>query len=60
MGYSDMVMPTYRNPGRLDMASTAEAGTDVLQRGLMDLSQRRMSLPICRRNWPGERYRGFS
>ena len=32
-----MVMPTYRNPGRLDMAGTAEAGTEVLQRGLNGL-----------------------
>ena len=26
-------MPTYRNPGRLDVADTAAAGTDVLIRG---------------------------
>ena len=29
MDNSDRVMPTCRNPGRLDMADTAEAGTDV-------------------------------
>ena len=28
------VMPTCRNPGRLDMADTAEAGTDVPSKGL--------------------------
>ena len=27
-------MPTCRNPGRLDMVNTAEAGTDVPSRGL--------------------------
>ena len=27
-------MPTCRNPGRLDMADTPEAGTDVPSRGL--------------------------
>ena len=27
-------MPTCRNPGRLDMADTAEAGTDAPSRGL--------------------------
>ena len=31
---SDTVMPTYRNPGRMDMADTAETGTDLLWRGL--------------------------
>ena len=31
---SDTVMPTCRNPGRLDMADTAEAGTEVPSRGL--------------------------
>ena len=30
----DTVMPTCRNPGRLDMADTAETGTDVPSRGL--------------------------
>ena len=34
MENSDTVMPTYRNPGRLDKADTAEAGTDVPLRGL--------------------------
>ena len=29
MENSDTVMPTSRNPGRLDMADTAETGTDV-------------------------------
>ena len=29
MENSDKVTPTFRNPGRLDMADTAEAGTDV-------------------------------
>ena len=31
---SDTVMPTCRNPGRLDMANTTENGTDVPSRGL--------------------------
>ena len=30
----DTMMPTCRNPGRLDMADTAEAGTDVPSRSL--------------------------
>ena len=34
MENSDTVMPTCRNRGRLDMADTAEAGTDVPSRGL--------------------------
>ena len=34
MEKSDTVMPTCSNPGRLDMADTAEAGTDVLSRCL--------------------------
>ena len=34
MESSDMVMPTYRNPSRLDMADTAEKGTDVPSMGL--------------------------
>ena len=34
MENSDTVMPACRNPGRLDMADTAEAGTDVPSRGL--------------------------
>ena len=34
MENSDTVMPTSRNPGRLDLADTAEAGTDVPSRGL--------------------------
>ena len=32
MNNSDTVMPTCRNPSRLDMADTAEAGTDVSSR----------------------------
>ena len=32
MESSDTVMPTYRNPGRLDMADTTEDGTDVAYR----------------------------
>ena len=34
MDHSDTVMPTCRNPGRLDMADTAETGLDVASRGL--------------------------
>ena len=34
MKNSDLMMPTYRNPGRLVVAETAEAGTDVSMRGL--------------------------
>ena len=34
MDNSDTAMPTYSNPGRLDMADTADAGTDVTSRGL--------------------------
>ena len=34
MENSDTVMPTCRNPGRLDMVNTAEAGADVPSRGL--------------------------
>ena len=34
MENSDMVMPTYSNPGRLEMADIAEPGTDVPSRGL--------------------------
>ena len=34
MKNSDTVLPTCRNPGTLDMADTAEAGTDVSSRGL--------------------------
>ena len=34
MENSDTVMSTCRNPGWLDIADTAEAGTDVLSRGL--------------------------
>ena len=35
MENSYTVIPTCRNPGRLDMSDTAEAGTDVPSRGLM-------------------------
>ena len=34
MKNSDTVMPTCRNPGRLDMADTAEDRTDVPSRGM--------------------------
>ena len=34
MESSVTVTPTCRNPGRLDMADTAEAGTEVPSRGL--------------------------
>ena len=34
MENSDTVMPTYSNPGRLEMADTAEPGTDVPSSGL--------------------------
>ena len=34
MDNSDKVMPIYSNPGRLDMADTADACTDVPSRGL--------------------------
>ena len=34
MENSDTVMPTCRSPGMLEMADTAEAGTDVPSRGM--------------------------
>ena len=34
MQNSDRVMPTHRNPCRLDIADTAETGVDVQSRGL--------------------------
>ena len=34
MENSDIVMPTYRNPGRLDMVGTVENGADIPLRGL--------------------------
>ena len=34
MEKSDTVLPTYENPGRMDMADTAEAGTEETLRGL--------------------------
>ena len=35
MEKSDTVMPTYENPGRMDMADTAEADTEETSRGLI-------------------------
>ena len=56
---SDTVMPTYRNPVRLDIADTAEAGTDVLSRGLNGRVERSIWFPIRRQNWWVKKLRGL-
>ena len=64
MENSDTVMPTYRNPGRMDMADTAEAGTDVPSRGLKRKVAEgyvvaHMSAELARRKVAGVLARGF-
>ena len=64
MENSDTVMPTCSNPRRLDMADTAEAGTDVLSRCLKGHVAERyvvahMSAELARRKVAGVLAKGL-